>query len=293
MPKIAIAADTNSGITRELAQELGIYLVSMPFSIDDKTYHEGMNLSEEEFHEKQVGGAKIFTSQPAIPDVTRLWDAALEDHDEVVYIPMSSGLSGSCGTAMMLAQDEDYEGKVFVLDLQRVSVTQYQAILDARALADQGLSGATIKHILTENRRRSSIYLTVEDLQYLKRGGRISPAAAALGSMLNIKPVLQIHGDKLEPYSKCRGMKQAKRIMLEALKRELEEAFPEGYSPKDLTLHIAYAGCREEAGALAEELQALFPGFSVTPANLPLSIVCHVGPGTLGVAWSGTIPELR
>ncbi len=293
MSKIAIAADTNSGISRELAQELGVYLVSMPFSIDDQTYYEGMNLTEEEFHEKQVGGSRIFTSQPAIPDVTRLWDAALEDHDEVVYIPMSSGLSGSCATAMMLAQEEEYEGKVFVPDLQRVSVTQFQSVLDAIALAKQGLPGATIAHILTENRSRSSIYLTVEDLAYLKRGGRITPAAAALGSVLNIKPVLQLHGEKLEAYSKCRGMKQAKRIMLEALKRELEKTFPDGFTPRDLTLHVAYAGCREEAEEMAAELQDLFPGFTVTPANLPLSLVCHVGPGTLGVAWSGAIPELR
>jgi DegV family protein with EDD domain len=293
MSKIAIASDTNSGISRELAQELGVYLVSMPFSIDDKTYYEGMNLSEEEFHEKQVGGARIFTSQPAIPDVTRLWDAALEDHDEVVYIPMSSGLSGSCGTAMMLAQDEDYEGRVFVPDLQRVSITQYQAVLDALALAKMGLPGATIAHILTENRGRSSIYLTVEDLAYLKRGGRITPTAAALGSMLNIKPVLQLHGEKLEAYSKCRGMKAAKRIMLEALKHDLEEAFPEGYTPADLHLGIAYAGCREEADALAKEMEEMFPGFTIIRANLPLSLVCHVGPGTLGIGWSGTIPELR
>ena len=293
MSKIAIAADTNSGISRELAQKLGVYLVCMPFSIDDQTYYEGMNLSEEDFHAKQVGGARIFTSQPAIPDVTRLWDAALADHDEVVYIPMSSGLSGSCGTAMMLAQDEDYAGRVFVPDLRRVSVTQYQAVLDAIALAGQGLDGATIAHILTENRDRSSIYLTVEDLSYLKRGGRITPAAAALGSVLNIKPVLQIRGDKLEAYSKCRGMKQAKRIMIEALKRELEETFPDGFGPKDLTLHIAYAGCKEESDALATDLAAVFPGFSVVPANLPLSLVSHVGPGTLGLAWSGTIPELR
>ena len=215
--KIAIVTDSNSGITQRQAEQEGIFVVPMPFMINGQTYYEDIDLTQEQFYEKLAEGADISTSQPTPESVTGLWDRLLEEYDQIVHIPMSSGLSGSCQTAMMLAQD--YEGKVFVVNNHRISVTQRQSALDAKRLAEEGKTGEEIAALLYETRYDSSIYITVDTLKYLKKGGRVTPAAAALGTLLRIKPVLTIQGEKLDAFAKARTMKQAKTIMLSALKK--------------------------------------------------------------------------
>ena len=223
MKKIAVVTDSNSGITQQAAKELGVFVLPMPFYINEELFLEDITLTQEEFYKKLLEDADISTSQPTPLDVTELWDKVLEDHDELVYIPMSSGLSNACETAMALARD--YEGKVFVVDNQRISVTQRQSVLDALKLISEGKDGAEVKQILEETKMSASIYITLETLKYLKKGGRITPAAAAVGTILNLKPVLQIQGEKLDAYSKSRGKMKAKKIMLEAIHHDLETRF--------------------------------------------------------------------
>ena len=245
MSKIAVVTDSNSGITQEEAKKLGISVLPMPFNINDETYFEDIDLTQEQFYEKLTEGAEICTSQPSIEAVTSLWDELLKEYDEIVHIPMSSGLSGSCQTAMMLAQD--YDGKVFVVNNQRISVTQCQSTLDAMALADKGKSGEEIKKLLEDTKFDSSIYITLDTLKYLKKGGRITPAAAALGTLLKIKPLLQIQGEKLDAFSKARTMKQAKATMINAIKNDIATRFcPEG-GYEGMKLQIAYTKNRDAA----------------------------------------------
>ena len=220
MGKIAIVTDSNSGIVQAEAKELGIYVIPMPFMIDGKDYLEEINLTQEEFYQKLTEGAEISTSMPSPGSVTDLWDELLKEYDEIVYIPMSSGLSSSCQTAIMLA--DDYDGKVVVVNNQRISVTMRQSVLDAMELAEAGKSAAEIQTILEEQKMESSIYIMLNTLTYLKRGGRITPAAAALGTLLKIKPVLQIQGDKLDAFAKARTVKQGKNIMIEAMKKAIQ-----------------------------------------------------------------------
>ena len=221
MGKIAIVTDSNSGIVQAEAKELGIYVIPMPFMIDGKDYLEEINLTQEEFYQKLTEGADISTSMPSPGSVTDLWDELLKEYDEIVYIPMSSGLSSSCQTAIMLA--DDYDGKVVVVNNQRISVTMRQSVLDAMELAEAGKSAAEIPTILEEQKMESSIYIMLNTLTYLKRGGRITPAAAALGTLLKIKPVLQLQGETLDAFAKARTVKQGKNIMIEAMKKELRE----------------------------------------------------------------------
>ncbi|MDE6916810.1 MAG: DegV family protein, partial [Lachnospiraceae bacterium] len=223
MSKIAVVTDSNSGITQNQAKELGIRVLPMPFMIDGETFYEEITLSQEEFYRKLAQNADISTSQPSPESITQIWDELLKEHDEIVHIPMSSGLSGSCQTAMMLAQD--YEGKVHVVNNQRISVTQKQSTFDAIALAKEGKSGSAIKDILEEDKFNSSIYIMIDTLYYLKKGGRITPAAAALGTLLRLKPVLQIQGDKLDAFAKARTVTQAKSIMINAIKNDIEKRF--------------------------------------------------------------------
>mgnify|MGYP000993463719 FL=1 len=218
MSKVAIVSDSNSGITQLQAEELGITILPMPFFVGDKTLYEDIDLTQKEFYQMLSENANISTSMPLVGNVTDTWDALLKEYDEIVHIPMSSGLSGSCETALMLAQD--YEGKVQVVNNQRISVTQRQSVLDAMALAEQGRSAVEIKEVLERDKFESSIYIMVDTLYYLKKGGRITPAAAALGTLLKLKPVLQIQGEKLDAYAKVRGKKQAKRAMLKAMKSD-------------------------------------------------------------------------
>lgn len=287
MSKIAVVTDSNSGITQEEAKNLGLFVLPMPFNINDETFYEDINLTQEQFYEKLTEGAEIFTSQPSIEAVTDLWEKILKEYDEIVHIPMSSGLSGSCQTAMMLAQD--YDGKVFVVNNQRISVTQRQSVLDAMALAEQGKSGAEIKKILEDTKFDSSIYITLDTLKYLKKGGRITPAAAALGTLLKLKPVLQIQGEKLDAFSKARTMKQAKATMINAIKNDIATRFcPEG-DCQGMKLQIAYTKNREAAEEFKKEIEKEFPGLPICMAPLSLSVSCHIGPGALAMACTKDI----
>lgn len=278
MAKTAIATDSNSGISQELAKKLGISVIPMPFTIDDQLYFEDVTLTQEQFYEKLQSDCTITTSQPAPGDVMGLWDRLLDKYDEVVYIPMSSGLSNSCETALMLA--EDYDGKVFVVNNQRISVTQKLSVLDAIELAKQGRSGAEIKDFLEETKLESSIYITVDTLKYLKQGGRVTPAAAAIGTILNIKPVLQIQGEKLDSFAKARGFKQAKKIMLDAVEKDMKERF----AGQKVHLQAAYTCSEADAREWKQEIEERFPGYEVDMDKLTLSIACHIGPGAIAIA---------
>lgn len=283
MKKVAIATDSNSGITQKKAKELGISVVPMPFFIDDELYFEDITLTQEQFYEKLQSDCTITTSQPSPADVTDLWDKLLKEYDQVVYIPMSSGLSNSCETAIMLSGD--YEGKVFVVDNHRISVTQKRSVLDAVELSKQGKSGEEIKKILEDTKHEASIYITVDTLKYLKQGGRITPAAAAIGTVLNIKPVLQIQGEKLDSFAKARGFKQGKNIMLDAMEKDINERF----KGQKIHLHAAYTCPEEEAILWKTEIETRFPGYEIDMDKLSLSVSCHIGPGAMAIACTKDI----
>lgn len=286
MSNIAIVTDSNSGITQAEAKELGIVVLPMPFNIDDETFFEDINLTQEEFYGKLTDGAKIFTSQPSPESVMNLWDELLEEYEQVVHIPMSSGLSSSCQTALMLA--EDYQGKVYVVNNQRISVTQRQSALDAKTLAEQGKSGAEIKEFLEDTKFDSSIYITLDTLKYLKKGGRITPAAAALGTLLKLKPVLQIQGEKLDAFSKARTMKQAKSTMINAVKDDIEKRF--GGDVSKMHIQIAYTDNLDVAEDFKEEVKKEFPqAGDIHMDPLSLSVSCHIGPGALALACTKKI----
>ena len=284
MGKIAIVTDSNSGITQAQAEELGVYVIPMPFYINEKMYLEGVTLTQEEFYEKLKKDETISTSQPSPADLCDLWDKLLRDYEEIVHIPMSSGLSASCSTAMGLAID--YNGRVQVVDNQRISVTQRQSVMDAKMLAEAGKSAAEIKKILTDQKFDSSIYITLDTLKYLKKGGRITPAAAAIGTVLNLKPVLQIQGEKLDAYSKTRGKKQAKRVMLKAMQNDWENRFAEYVKRGEMCLQSAYTGNQEEAEEFKKEIAEVFPGIEIVQNPLSLSVACHIGHGAIAVACS-------
>ena len=282
MRKIAIVTDSNSGITQDEGRKLGISVLPMPFYINEVMYLEGVTLSQEEFYERLKKDEPISTSQPNPGEVCGLWDTLLKEYNEIVHIPMSSGLSASCETAMGLARD--YNGKVQVVDNQRISVTQKQSVMDALTLVQAGKSAAEIREILEAERRESSIYITLETLKYLKKGGRITPAAAAIGTVLNLKPVLQIQGDKLDAYSKVRGKKQAKRVMLKAMKEDFDSRFAEYAKRGEMCLEMAYTGNQEEAEEFKKEVQEMFPDYEIQMDPLSLSVACHIGHGALAVA---------
>ena len=284
MRKIAIVTDSNSGITQDEGRKLGISVLPMPFYINEVMYLEGVTLSQEEFYERLKKDEPISTSQPNPGEVCGLWDTLLKEYNEIVHIPMSSGLSASCETAMGLARD--YDGKVQVVDNQRISVTQKQSVMDALTLVQAGKSAAEIREILEAESRESSIYITLETLKYLKKGGRITPAAAAIGTVLNLKPVLQIQGDKLDAYSKVRGKKQAKRVMLKAMKEDLDSRFAEYAKRGEMCLEMAYTGNQEEAEEFKKEVQEMFPDYEIQMDPLSLSVACHIGYGALAVACS-------
>ena len=282
MSKVAVVTDSNSGITQAQAQEVGIRVLPMPFMIDGKTYYEEITLSRAEFYQKLAGNADISTSQPSPDSILELWDELLNEYDEVVHIPMSSGLSGSCQTAVMLSQD--YDGKVHVVNNQRISVTQRQSVLDAVALVKEGKSGSEIKEILENDKFNSSIYIMIDTLYYLKKGGRVTPAAAALGTLLKLKPVLQIQGEKLDAFAKARTVNQAKSIMINAVKSDIEKRFG-GISPdNEIHLEIAHTENEEAAKLFKEEIQAQFPDYPIYIDHLSLSVSCHIGPGSLALA---------
>ncbi len=278
---IAIVTDSNSGITQKEAKELGIYVLPMPFMIEDEMYYEEKDLTQDAFYEKMAAGAKISTSQPTPEEVTGLWNRVLAAHESLVYIPMSSGLSGSCQTAQLLAQD--YGDRVFVADNRRISVTQQRSVEDALHLAQKGdMSAGQIRDFLEQDGGNSSIYIMLDTLTYLKRGGRITPAAAALGNILRLKPVLQIQGEKLDAFAKARTKAQGKTTMVNAIKNDIAHRF--GGSVKDVRLFIAHSHDSAGAEAFREEVKTEFPGCEIVLRSLSLSIGCHLGPGALALA---------
>ena len=277
MRKIGIITDTNSGMTASEAAACGVSLMPMPFTVNGRSYVENVNMDYAEFFERLAGGASVATSQPAPEDVTRCWDEALESFDQVIYIPMSSALSGSCQSAMLFAQD--YPDRVFVADNRRISSSQKQSVYDALKWRDEGLDARQILQKLDETALDASIYLTVDDLKYLKKGGRITPSVAAIGTVLNIKPVLQIQGGRLDTYKKVRGLHAAQHTMVEAVRKDLETRF----AGMPMLLRTAYTGDADVGRVWNAQVQARFPEFTVTGDPLPISIACHVGPGVVAL----------
>ncbi len=280
MGKVAILTDSNSGITQEEAKKLGIYVFPTPVYINDEVFYEGVDLTTEQFFARQAEGAEIKTSMPVVGDVIDKWESLLEEYDEVVYIPLSSGLSSSCDTAIMLA--EDYDGKVQVVNNQRISVTMKLSVFDAKTLADAGKSATEIKEILEAMKFESTIYIMVDTLEYLKKGGRITPAAAAIGSLLKIKPVLQIRGEKLDSFAKARTVKQAKQIMMDAIAQDMKEVLhdPTG---EDTIIAMAHTQNEKEIAKFKEEVEERFPGHDIIVDPLSLVVSSHIGPGALAV----------
>lgn len=289
MSKVAIVTDSNSGITQAAGKEMGVFVLPMPFMINDETFYEDISLTQEEFYERLASGANISTSQPSPESVMELWDKVLSEYDELVHIPMSSGLSGSCQSAIMLS--EDYGGKVQVVNNQRISVTQRQSCLDALVLAEKGMSAKEIKDFLEADKFNSSIYIMLDTLYYLKKGGRITPAAAALGTILKLKPVLQIQGEKLDAFAKARTVTQGKSIMINAIKSDIENRFGGLTEDKHIWLEIAHTANQEAAEAYKQEILEVFPGYDIHIDPLSLSVACHIGPGALAFACCRKIPE--
>ncbi len=285
MGKIAIVTDSNSGITQRQARVMGIYVLPMPFYINGDMYYEDITLTQEEFYQRLAEEADISTSQPSPADVMEMWDDILKEYEEIIHIPMSSGLSSSCETAIALAQD--YDGRVHVVDNQRISITQRQSVLDALMLAEQGMSAKEIVDVLLREKLEASIYITVDTLKYLKKGGRVTAAGAALGTVLNIKPVLQIQGEKLDAFAKVRGFKAAKKKMLDAIEKDITKRF----AGKKIYLMAAYTCAEEEAEEWKKEIEARFPGYEIHMDPLSLSVSCHIGPGSMAVACCKVIDE--
>lgn len=279
--KTAIVTDSNSGISQEKAKKYGVYVLPMPFYVDDELYFEGCTMSHEEFYLRQQAGSKIYSSQPSPADVMELWDRVLEEHDELLYIPMSSGLSGSCATAQAMAQD--YDGKVLVADIGRVTVTQKAAVLEARKRALAGESAAQILKELTYAKDDCQIFLTVEDLKYLRQGGRISAFSAVFGNLLNIKPILSLAGEKVEAVGKVRGDKLARKKIIQCLEECLENKF-HTTDLSEFYLAAAASMSREDALAWKTQLEDHF-GVRCSMSPIPLSLGCHLGHGTYGAAF--------
>lgn len=280
--KVAIVTDSNSGITQELADQMGISVLPMPFTINGKEFFEGISLTQDEFYEYLKQDADIATSQPSPESVMNLWKELLKEYDEIVHIPMSSGLSGSCQTAIALASD--FDGKVQVVNNHRISITQRRAVEEAVKLAEQGKSAAEIRGILEETKLDSSIYITVATLKYLKKGGRITPAVAAIGTMLRLKPVLTIQGERLDSFSKARTMRQARQTMIDAIRNDIESRFG-GVDAHQVYLDIAHTNNYEEALDFKKEVEAAFPGYQVGFVDaLSLSVSCHIGDGSVAIA---------
>lgn len=290
--KIAVVTDSNSGITQAQAKEMGVAVLPMPFMIDGETYYEDITLTREQFYQRLKDNADIATSQPTPDSILKMWDKLLKEYDQIIHIPMSSGLSGSCSTAMMLAGEDEYEGKVFVVDNRRISVTQYQSVKDAQMLAAMGMDGTQIKKRLEETAADSVIFITVDTLKYLKKGGRITPAAAALGTLLKIKPVLIILGEKLDSFAKARTMKQAKTMMMNAIQKELDGRLHDSEC-RNCHLAIAHTDNEEAALEFKKEVEERFPNADVYMAPLSLSIACHIGPGSLAVTATRKMEEER
>ena len=289
MSKVCIITDSNSGITQSESKELGIVVIPMPFYINEVQHFEDIDMTQEEFYEALMDEkTEVSTSQPSPDTIMQTWRENLEEYDEIVHIPMSSGISSSCATAMMLAQEEEFEGKVFVVDNQRISVTQRRSVQQAKELAERGYSAKEIHDILFRDKFQSSIYIMVNTLKYLRKGGRLTPAVAAIGTFLRIKPVIQIQGEKLDSYAKVKTLKQAKTTMLKAIRSDFEKRF----SDEEMEIDIAYTYDKAEADKFKEEILREYPNAKVYMDPLSLSVSCHIGPGALAVALSNVPKEL-
>lgn len=286
MKKVGVATDSHSGVLPVRAEQLGVKVLPMPFYVEEECYYEGVSITREQFFEYLKEDKKVSTSQPSPEAVMEFWREGLEEYEQILYIPMSSGLSGSCYTAMALAQDEEFEGKVFVVDNGRIATPLHRSILDALEMAEEGLDAAQIKDILEANKSNMSIYIAVETLDNLRKGGRISPATAALGSLLNIKPILKLGTDVLDTYKKSRGMKKAKKEMIEAMQNDFETTFRDYYEKGEIYLMAASSADEQTTQEWVEEIKEAFPGMEVMCDYLTLGISCHTGEGALGIGCS-------
>lgn len=286
MRKVGIVTDSHSGITQKQAEELGILVLPMPFSVNGRDYLEGVNLSREKFFRLLGEGAQVGTSQPSPADVTGIWNRALAEFEEIVYIPISSGLSGSCMTALALAGGKSYQGRVFVVDNKRVATPLRRSVMDALEMVREGYGAAKIRKMLEAARDKMQIYLAVDTLEYLRRGGRISRTTAVVGTVMNIKPVLQFCEGAPAVCKKCRGFGLARKAMIEAMRKDLETVYAEGRKKEDVFLLAASSAPRETTDAWVREIEAAFPGTEVLYDDLALGISCHVGPNALGIGFS-------
>ena len=290
MSKVAVLTDTNSGITQKEAEDWGIFVLPTPFYINDRLYYEGIDLDGDAFYDYQTKGADIKTSMPIVGEVMDRWSELLKEYDEVVYIPLSSGLSASCATAVSLAEEDEFDGKVFVVNNQRISVTMKLSAYEAKKLADEGRTGAEIKAYLEEHKLESTIYIMVDTLEYLKKGGRLTPAVAAIGSLLKIKPVLQIQGEKLDTFAKARTVKQARTIMLDAIEADLKQRFhaPDG---EGFVISMAHTRNEEMIEEFREEAMERFPGKTIKYDPLSLVVACHIGPGSIAITATKSLVD--
>ena len=286
MQKIGVVTDSHGGISIQEAEKLGIKVLPMPFYFGDDCYFEGVSITREEFFARLTAGENVSTSQPSPEAVMDIWRESLKEFETILYMPISSGLSGSCGTAKMLATDEEFEGKVFVVDNGRVSTPMHRSLLDALELIEEGYEAKQIQEILEQSRDKMAIYIAVETLEYLKKGGRVTPATAALGTLLNIKPVLKFDVGVLETYKKCRGMKKARREMLEAMKQEFETRFKEYYDKNEIYLLAASSADEITTQGWIDEIKEFFPGMDVLCDDLSMGLSCHIGEGGLGIGCS-------
>ena len=286
MKKVGVATDSHSGMSLEKIAELGVSVLPMPFYVEEECYFEGVSISREQFFEYLKEDKKVSTSQPSPESVMEFWREGLKEYEQIVYIPMSSGLSGACYTAMALAQDDEFEGKVFVVDNGRVATPLHRSILDALEMVEEGFDAPRIKEILEANKENMSIYIAVESLDNLKKGGRISPATAALGTLLNIKPILKLGTEVLDTYKKSRGMKKARKELIDAMKQDFETTFREYYEKGEVYLLAASSADEETTQGWLEEIREAFLGMEVMCDNLTLGISCHTGEGALGIGCS-------
>lgn len=292
MKPIGIITDSHSSISQAEAEKLGIRVLPMPFYIDGECYYEGINLTREEFFSKLESGSKITTSQPGPADVYDIWDKALEEYEKVLYMPLSSGLSGSYATAVAMAQEEPYEGRIIVVDHGQIAAPLYRMILDTLDMIEKGYSAEKIKEILESGKNRMMIYIGVQTLEYLKRGGRVTPAAAAIGSVLNIKPVLKLETGKLDSFKKCRGFGKAKKAMIEAMQEEINVRFADAKADGQIHLLAATSANEEETAEWVREIEEAFPGMKVFCAPLSLGVSCHTGTGALGIGCA-VVPDYK
>ncbi len=286
MKQVGIVTDSHGGISLKEAEELGVKVVPMPFYFGDDCYYEGVSISRGEFFERLNNGEGVSTSQPSPEAVMEAWREALTEYEKVLYMPISSGLSGSCNTARMLAEEEEFEGKVFVVDNGRVATPMHRSILDALELIEEGYSAEEVQLMLETAGNKMSIYIAVETLEHLKKGGRITPATAAIGTVLNIKPILKLNTGVLETYKKSRGMKKARQEMLEAMKHDFEVTFKEYADKNEIYLMAASSADEATTQEWIDDIKAYFPGMEVLCDDLSLGICCHTGEGALGIGCS-------